>query len=91
MYKKILFFVCILFIFSSSNVFKESKSHYFKEDCDRILWSSKRKVVWDDFRGIPDTSRTNVGALTSSKIEITENYILNDIPKYVVQCHFIRK
>ena len=82
MYKKLLFFVCVLFIFCSSNI--------FKDDDDRILWSSKRKLVWEDFRGIPDTSRTNVDALTSSKIEITENYTLDDIPKYVLQCHFIK-
>jgi hypothetical protein len=90
MYKKTLFFVCILFIFCSSNVFIESKSNYFKEGSDRILWSSKRKLVWDDFRGIPDTSRTISIASTSSKIEITENFILNGIPKYEVQCYFIR-
>ncbi|WP_417943020.1 hypothetical protein [Flavobacterium sp. RS13.1] len=90
MCKNLLLFICLLFICCSINVFKESKNHNFKEDIDRILWSSKRKLVWDDFRGIPDTSRTNIGALTSSKIEITENDVLNGIPKYVVQCYFVK-
>lgn len=90
MSKNLFFFVCLLFICCSTNVFKESKKRSFKEDNDQILWSSKRKLVWNDFRGTPDKSKTNVAALTSSKIEIIENYVLNGIPKYVVQCYFIK-
>jgi hypothetical protein len=84
-------FICaVLFICCSSNIFKESKKYSSKICEDNILWSSKRKLIWNDFRGIPDTSRTNVGALTTSKIEITENYIIDGIPKYLLRCYFIR-
>jgi hypothetical protein len=90
MYKNVLFFFCILFILCSSNIYKKSHSVNLQKDDDEILWSSKRKLIWADFKGIPDTSRTNVEALTSTKIEITENYELNGIPKHILQCHFIK-
>ena len=90
MYKNVLFICCILFVCSSSNIFKESNKPYLKKDDDKILWSSKRKLVWDNFRGIPDTSRTNIVASTFYEIAITNNYLENNIPKYTLQCYFIK-
>jgi hypothetical protein len=83
--------VCVLFVCCSSNIFKKGNScHYSNKDDDKILWSSKKKLVWDDFKGIPDTSSTNIGALTSSEIEIVYNETINGVPKYLLKCHFIK-
>ena len=59
-------------------------------DDDQILWKSERKLVWDDFKGIADTSKINVDAITSYKIEVTDSYFENDIPKYQLACYFIK-
>jgi len=89
MFKNLLFVISILFFINMLNIFKICDKHP-KEDENEILWSSKRKLNWEDFKAIPDTTNTNVIALTSSEIQITENYVLNDIPKYILQCHFIK-
>lgn len=89
MYKNLVILICIIFLCCSSNVFKQNKDN-FKQDSDEILWSSERKLIWNDFAGVPDTSQTNLAALTSAEIEITQNWGENDIPKYVLQCHFIK-
>ena len=60
------------------------------DDDDQILWKSERKLVWDDFKGIADTSMINVDAITSCKIEVTDAYFENDIPKYKLSCYFIK-
>lgn len=74
----------------SSFFFRQNKSNYIKQDSDEILWSSKRKLIWDDFMAIPDTNQTNLAALTSAKIQITENCVENGIPKYLLQCYFVK-
>jgi len=90
MHKNVLFVCCILFFCCSSNIFKEINKPYVKKDDDMILWLTKRKLVWDDFRGIPDTSRTNVGAVTQGAIEIIDSNWENEIPKYKIGCFFIK-
>ncbi|NHM01565.1 hypothetical protein [Flavobacterium difficile] len=75
----------IIFIYSIFS-FEKVKCN----DDDQILWKSERKLVWDDFKGIADTSMINVEAITSYKIEVTDAYFENDIPKYQLSCYFIK-
>ena len=88
--KNLLIIFCILFMCCSTNVFKKGNRPHLNKDDDRILWSNKRKSVWDDFKGIPDSSSTNTVALTCYEISITNNYLENDIPKYTLECYFIK-
>ena len=79
--------ILIVIIFSLVSF---TKAKYVDDNTDQILWKSERKLVWDDFKGIADTSRTNVDAFTSYKIEITDSYFEKDIPKYKLSCFFIK-
>lgn len=84
--KKLLLFVSIVIICSSA------KNNYkvFKEDCDKILWSSKRKLIWDDFRGSPQNIGSIMLAGTYSNINVEYNYLENEIPNYKIECNFIK-
>ena len=86
MTKKLLLFVSIIFICSSA------KNNYkvFKQDDDKILWSSKRKLIWDDFRGSPKNIGSIMLAGTYSNINVKYNYLENEIPNYKIECNFIK-
>jgi hypothetical protein len=61
-----------------------------KIDDNKILWSNKQKLNWDNFVGIPDTTKINIVASTCCKIEVTDSKIINGIPIYVLECNFIK-
>ncbi|MBF4515784.1 hypothetical protein IRZ71_05495 [Flavobacterium sp. ANB] len=79
---KALIFISILIICCSSYQ-KENKS-VFKDD-DIIPWSNK-KLTWDDFQGVPDTTEAFTKALTHSVI----NFKYYNTYTYIIQTNFIK-
>lgn len=88
MYKGILFFIIIIFVFCSSK--KPVEVNKITQNNDKILWSSSRKLKWNDYEGIPDTIHSNVEASTYSEIEVVKSFLENGIPKYIIECNFIK-
>jgi len=85
MYKGISFFIIIISI-----LFSSKKSADFCQNDDKILWSSSRKLKWEDYKGVPDTINSNAEASTYSEIEVVDSYFEDGIPKYVIQCNFVK-
>ncbi|MFD2601479.1 hypothetical protein [Flavobacterium suzhouense] len=57
---------------------------------DKILWSSTKRLKWDDFKGMAnDTLDTHV-AQTQGSIEIVRTEIYKNIPKITLHCYFIK-
>lgn len=54
----------------------------------KIAWSSKYKLSWDDFKCSPDTSMINVNAIASCEIMILDAEYKNEIPYYKLKCFF---
>ena len=82
------FFLIIVFVFCSSNKsFEHNKS---VQNDYKILWSSDRKLKWEDFKGAIDTTNSMVQASTFSEIEVVKSYFENGLPKYIVESHFIK-
>ena len=78
-----IFIITAIFLFS----FNDSKS--IVKDSDEILWESQRKLVWEDFTGIVDTS-SNAEAQTYYQIKIIDSYFEKNLPKYRLGCYFIK-
>jgi len=55
---------------------------------NKIAWSSKYKLSWNDFKCLPDTSMINVNAIASCEIRILEAKYRNEIPYYKLKCFF---
>ena len=81
-------FIIFVFVFCSSN--KPFEHNKFVQNDDKILWSSDRKLKWEDFRGTVDTTNSKVVASTFSEIEVVKSYFKNGLPKYIVESHFIK-
>lgn len=62
----------------------------FNQEDNKICWSSQRKLKWSDFTGIPDSTKTNYGAMVAGSVEITESYWEDEIPKFKVAAYFIK-
>ena len=84
----ILLFIIIVFVFCSSN--KPFEHNNFYENNDQINWSSDRKLKWEDFKGTIDTTNSRIVASTFSEIQVVKNYFEKGLPKYIVECHFIK-
>src|SRR6187551_3093993 len=87
MEKKLLLFVFIVVICCSS------KNNYkaFKEEDDRILWSSKRKLTWDDFKGaVPDTTEPFVSAISACSIKLQYENIDSLMINYKIENYFVK-
>lgn len=69
-------------------------NHYGKNNAtsinDTILWSSKYRLVWDDFKGLPDNPKAYVKALTMSGIYVRGIRAVGKIPKYNISSYFIK-
>lgn len=88
MYKNKLFLIILPLVFCSS--MKSIEINNILQDDNKILWSSDRRLKWEDFKGTPDTINFNAEAVTSSQIEVIDGYFENGVPKYVVECYFIK-
>jgi len=88
MHKDMLLFIFIIFMFFSSN--KSVVYNDLSQNNDKISWSINRKLKWEDYKGIPDTIKSNTEASTYSEIEVVNSYFEDGIPKYVIQCNFIK-
>ena len=88
MYKSIFSFIIITYI-CCWNLFKTTNKHLTQNN-DKILWSNERKLKENDFEALPDTTNLMIAGSTYSGIEITNSYFENDIPKFVVECNFIK-
>ena len=82
----------ILACSSNSNVLvnKVNKNYQNSDNEDKILWSSKRKLTWDDFKGKPRENRGTIRAETVGEIITGKSYWENDVPKFVIQCYFLK-
>lgn len=80
--------ILILFAISFSLISLNTKSNF--EDENKILWSATKKLTWDDFKGIADTTDAFTGAMTYSEIKIDESHLENKIPVYKIGCYFIK-
>ena len=60
-----------------------------QDDPNKILWSSDRKLSWNDFKGLVDTSNVAVKAMTYSEIKIDGSYLKDSIHIYKVGCYFL--
>jgi len=85
--KLITFSIISLFVFLFSS-FENGKKAF--DNADEIAWSESSKLTWDDFKGIPDTSKVYVWAETTYKIQITDLILEKEVPKYKVRCYFIK-
>ena len=88
MNKGILLFIIIVFFFCSSNKLIELND--FVQNDDEILWFSSRKLKWEDFKATADTAQRNVEASTYSEIKIVKSSFEEGLPKYVIECNFIK-
>lgn len=82
----IFFFNIFMIVPSQLNFFKNKELNDTIKN--RIVWSNKYKLTWNDFKCQPDTSMTNVGAVTSCEIEILHSEYKNEIPHYKLKCFF---
>ncbi|MNJ90839.1 hypothetical protein D3C87_84790 [compost metagenome] len=82
-----IYFTIALFL-ASSFIIKYTKNKNIEEGSNTILWSSNRKLTWNDFQGIAD-STSKYKAHTYSQITTTLIYYNNDSIVYDMPCHFI--
>lgn len=64
------------------------------EESDIIVWSNDRKLIWEDFTGIPDTTESHpiltTVAVTSSVIKFEYDTKNNMVIKYKLEPIFIK-
>lgn len=56
-------------------------------ESDRLLWSSVKKIRWEDFQALPDSNLSQIAALTSSSI-VYSYYCDNDVLVFTVKAIF---
>ncbi len=78
----------LLFFLNTSFVPSQEKS--YDSSSNMILWSSSRKLTWDDFQGPPKSFRGNTIAETHGRILLESTAIDNGIPKLTVKCFFLK-
>lgn len=84
MFKRVAFLFLISFI-----LFSLTTKNSF-EDEEKILWSSSKKLIWEDFKGEVDTTKALIGAITCSEIKVIDSRLINKIPVLKVGCYFIK-
>ena len=57
---------------------------------DKILWSSNRKLTWNDFQGKPRKNRGSIRAETNGEIITEKTYWENGVPKFEIRCYFLK-
>lgn len=87
MKKKLILFGFIIIICTSVTKY----SDFGNQEDDKILWSTKRKLIWDDFKGvIPETTEPFAVALTCSNVQIKYDFIDNEVLSYKIENYFIK-
>lgn len=89
MIKKSILLTSFIIILSSLSNYNDSHSS-LGDDKDTILWSSKKKLTWQDFKGIPDTLNSIMLAGTCSDINFEYKSSNNLVTDYKVECTFIK-
>lgn len=80
-----LFFITTLFVLNI--VFAQTDS-LSKKESDRILWSSTKKLTWNDFQGAKKFSKFNSVAVTQCEIVITDIKVINGLPSIEIANFF---
>lgn len=60
------------------------------EGTDMMVWSSARKLTWDDFQGTPKSFRGNTVAETHGRIMLESTSVANGVPTLIVKCFFLK-
>ncbi|MBD3582198.1 hypothetical protein [Flavobacterium selenitireducens] len=86
MYKILFAALCIVFVSNEPRSYFDS----MPQDIDKIPWSSTKKLTWPDFQGVPDTARSNLAAMSTVVVEISDGHWEGDIPKFKIGTYFIK-
>lgn len=87
MKKKLILYVLILFIFTSITNAINSKI----QDDNKILWTSERKLIWADFKGIvPATTEPFVVAITCYSIKVKYDFTDDGVLNYKIENYFFK-
>ncbi|CAI2767896.1 hypothetical protein [Flavobacterium collinsii] len=86
---KEIFIVSLIIVLccSMTNFAIEKKNN---DENDEILWSKSKKLVWEDFKGIPDTVGSIMLAETTSTIKFEYNVTNNVLTSYKIESIFIK-
>ncbi len=89
--KKYLIGVILLcFVACGSVAMKKSDEISKNDDDDRILWTSTRKLTWDDFKGKNDSDFDSRKAETTTVILTEKTYYNSEkVPVYEIACYFL--
>lgn len=86
MKRRLILFGLIIIICTSV-----TKYTYLENQDDKVLWSSKRKLVWGDFTGaIPETTEPFVKAITGYSIKLKYERLDDIVLNYKVENYFIK-
>lgn len=67
MTKKLILFILVIIVFTSAT----KHNNFQNQENDKILWSSKRQLTWNDFRGeIPEAKGPFVAAVSACSITL---------------------
>ncbi|WP_157492673.1 hypothetical protein [Flavobacterium sp. TAB 87] len=91
MMKQMTFYFLLLFICSSNIPFELPTATTIADERDKIIWSSNRKLIWNDFQGRRRDANSNKVAETSSNIKISYQYSKNRISNYTVEAAFSKQ
>lgn len=80
----------LIVTFSSINSVNAKSNYLISDVRDTIFWSSNRKLIWEDFMGIPDTHNSILVASTHSGISFKITLVKNSIPIINVKSYFIK-
>lgn len=87
MKKRLILFGLIIIICTSVAKY----SNFENQEDDKILWSSKRKLIWDDFKGaVPDTIEPFLAAITGYTIKLHYECLDNIVLNYKIENYFIK-
>ncbi|MDQ6527683.1 hypothetical protein [Flavobacterium sp. LHD-85] len=87
----LLIFIIIICSSTIPN-YRYSKKAYNQEE-NTILWSNDRKLTWEDFKGVPDSSSQSVlvtVAGTTSVINFEYKTIKNMMTSYKIESIFVK-
>jgi hypothetical protein len=88
---KSVFFILIIFLLACSSIstHREIDDPQQKSE-NKILWSSKKKLKWSDFKGTPRKDKGTIRAETYGEIATVKSYWKEGIPKFDIRCYFLK-
>lgn len=86
--KQIIRNIFLLLIVYSSTSLNSLSNYSNQQDQDKIVWSKKQKLTWNDFQGRPEGNHSPKVAVTSSNIKISYQYSNKGITSYAVIAAF---